>query len=248
MGFWRSSILKRLYVSIFGDVVHLGQYIRILYFRKEIKNIRFNAVLDTGCGSGVYTFYLAKRYPQIRIDACDLNEDAINSCKKLQKTTSFNNINFYTMDLKNLEAKNQYDFVYSIDVLEHIKSNKKVIENIYNSLKDGGKFYLHMPGKVQRRIFPEKYFSNFNKWAKEEHIGEHYNLEELRELMNNIGFKIIKSRYTFGLFGKLAWELDRLTDSHRRIKLCLMPLLKIFGRIDTIMKNKNGNILIIGEK
>ncbi|GAI04956.1 unnamed protein product, partial [marine sediment metagenome] len=71
---------------------------------------------------------------------------------------------------------------------------------------------------------------------------------ELKKLVKDIGFKIIKSKYTFGFFGKLAWELDRLTDSYRKIKLCLMPLLKIFGRIDTIVKNKNGNILIIGEK
>lgn len=144
--------------------------------------------------------------------------------------------------------KNQYDFVYSIDVLEHIRNNKEVIENIYNSLKDGGKFYLHMPTKIQRRIFLEKHFSNFNKWARKKHIGDQYDLGELRDLVKNIGFKIIKSRYTFGFFGKLAWELDRLTDNHRKIKLCLLPLLKIFGRIDTIMKNKNGNILIIGEK
>ncbi len=88
------TFFKKLYVFIFGNAIHLGQYIRILYFRKEIKNTRFNVVLDAGCGSGVYTFYLAKRYPQIRIDACDLNENTINSCKKLQKTTSFNNINF----------------------------------------------------------------------------------------------------------------------------------------------------------
>ena len=190
------AFLKRLYALIFGDAIHLGQYIRMLYFKREIKSLQFTTVLDAGCGRGLYTFYLAKRYPQARIDACDLNENLINSCKKLQQTSRrFSNIRFYTMDLCRLEVKEPYDFIYSIDVLEHIRDNKNVMKTIYCSLTNGGIFYVHMPGKVQKRIFPERCFRDFNLWVKREHIEEKYNLEELKQLMQEIGFKIIKSKY-----------------------------------------------------
>lgn len=43
-------------------------------------------------------------------------------------------------------------FAYSIDVLEHIENDKLALTNIYNALKKGGKFLIHVP-LVEEHIF-----------------------------------------------------------------------------------------------
>ena len=75
-----------------------------------------------------------------------------------------------------------------------------------------------------------------------------YTLKELKDIMSSIGFEIIKTRRTFGFFGSFAWEIDRIIDRFRIMKIVLMPLLKIFGHLDVIFSRKGANILILAIK
>lgn len=44
--------------------------------------------------------------------------------------------------------------------------------------------------------------------GNKEHIGELYSIDELRNILTPVGFKIINLQETFGFFGKIAWEID----------------------------------------
>lgn len=223
---------------------HIGGYVRNLYFWRYIKRLpvkNFTYVLDAGCGGGEYAKKLAIKYHHLKIDGYDI--------KKYESwNDSFKNINFKQRDLLKLYEENYYDFCLSIDVLEHIPENRKVLENIYKALKMGGYFYLHTPTKDERRIFPERFFREFDNWTKEEHIGEMYNREELKNTITSIGFEIIEARETFGFFGSFAWEVDRITDKHTFLKIVLMPLLKFFSHLDVKVSRRGNGILILAMK
>jgi SAM-dependent methyltransferase len=223
---------------------HIGVYVRTLYFWKSIKKLpvkNFTYVLDAGGGDGNYARELAKKYPHLTINAYDIKKrESWNAHPK--------NVNFKRRDLLKLEEENYYDFCLSIDVLEHIPENRKVLDNIYKALKNGGYFYIHMPRKDEKRIFPERFFREFDNWAKEEHIGELYKLEGLKDIMSSIGFEIIEARETFGFFGSFAWEIDRITDKLVFLKIGLMPLLKFFAHFDVKFSRKGGGILILAKK
>jgi len=224
--------------------IHIGNYIRNLYFWKYIKKLKvknFIYVLDAGCGRGGYTKKMAMKYPHLKIAGYDIKK--YESWKDKP-----GNVNFKQKDLLKLEEENYYHFCLSIDVLEHIPENYKVLENIYKALKAGGYFYLHTPSKDERRFFPKRFFAEFDNWAKEEHIGVMYTIEELKVIMSSIGFEIIKTQGTFGFFGSFAWEIDRITDRFRIVKILLMPLLKIFGHLDVIFSRRGANILILASK
>lgn len=223
---------------------HIGEYIRNLHFWKCVKKLpveNFTCILDAGCGNGTYAKKVAVKYPYLKISACDLK-------KHNEWNAGFKNINFQQLDLLELKKENYYDFCYSIEVLEHIPNNWKVLENIYKSLKTGGYFYLHIPSKNDRRIFPKKFFKEFDSWAEEEHIGEMYDLEELKQIINSVGFKILKARETFGFWGNFVWEIDRITDRYIFLKIILMPLLKLFACLDMMFSKKGGGILILARK
>jgi SAM-dependent methyltransferase len=223
---------------------HIGGYVRNLYFWKCIKKLpmkNFTYVLDAGCGGGEYARKIAMKYPYLKINAYDIEK------YKFWNDRS-RNVNFKQRDLLKLEEENYYDFCLNIDVLEHIPENHKVLENIYKALKAGGYFYLHMPSKDERRIFPKRFFREFDNWAKKEHIGEMYKLEELKDMITSIGFEIIEARETFGFLGSFAWEIDRITDKHVFLKVILMPLLKFFAHLDVKFSRKGGGILILAMK
>lgn len=227
--------------------VHIGGYIRKKYFFRYMRRLpvpSFQEVLDAGCGSGEYTSMLARAYSHLKITGYDI-----------EKSTSWNNppqnVRFQCQDLLQLSENEHYDLCLCIDVLEHIPGNRKVMENIYQALKPGGYFYLHMPRpeKYDRRMFPKRFYKEFDDWADKEHIGERYSLEEIPNILKFIGFSIIKAHCTFNFWGRLAWELDQITDKMIILKVLLMPLLKIFVYADLCFpKSKKAAILVIAMK
>lgn len=227
--------------------VHIEGYLRRKYFFKYMRRLpvlSFQEVLDAGCGSGEYTFRLARAYPHLKITGYDIKESA--SWNNLQK-----NVRFQCQDLLQLSEKNHYDLCLCIDVLEHIPVNRKVMENIYRALKLGGYFYLHIPRpeEYDKRMFPKRFYKEFDNWADKGHIGERYTLKEIQNILKSIGFNIINVHCTFNFWGRLAWELDRITDKMIILKVFLMPLLKIFASADLwFPKSNKAATLVIAMK
>jgi SAM-dependent methyltransferase len=237
----KKTIVELVFKVPFFRIVHMGSYIRTLYFWKNCKKLNiktFTNVLDAGCGPGDYALSFARKFPWLNVTGIDIKP-------RIQGNNIPSNFNVRQASLTDLDEHSIYDFIYCIDVLEHIPGNRKVFENFYNALKENGYLYIHIPAKKRKRIFPDRLFREFDEWGKHEHIGEHYELNEIMLILNEIGFKVISGEYTFGFPGKLAWELDRMTDGRFRIKLLLMPFLKLLGRISVLFRYKKSNALFV---
>jgi 2-polyprenyl-3-methyl-5-hydroxy-6-metoxy-1,4-benzoquinol methylase len=225
--------------------VHIGNYIRNFYFLKYLEKLpveKFTKVLDAGCGSGLYAEQMAQKFPWITVIAVDVKKQDF-------QFGQLSNLLFREGDLLKLEDSNSYDFIYCVDVLEHIPNNVTVMENFYHALKDGGYLYLHMPYVIgEKRIFPERFFEEFNRWADKDHIGKQYKLDEIKLVLQKLGFEIIGAEYTIGFLGKLAWELDRITDRNLSIKVIMAPLSKSLALISTKITHRAGNFLVIAKK
>ena len=244
-------LIKKIFYQFFPSA-HASAYIRSLYFRNFLKNFSFSEALDAGCGPGLFTLYLAKRFPESLICGCNISREEIEECKKEKLDRNITNVSFFQSDLLTLRDKGKYDFAFSIDVLEHIRGNRTVIKNIYNALRTNGIFYLAMPYEPGHKfLFPRnKHIQGYINWAKIEHIGDQYSLDEISNILEETGFKIITKKHTFGFFGKLAWEFDMMTENCISVKHIIQPFIFISGFLDTICKNRPGSygILVIGEK
>lgn len=217
---------------------HISTYIRFLYFQKFLKKIKFRNILDAGCGSGIFSFYIAKKYSEVHVTGYDISPLDIEICNQKKISQYINNVNFYCTDLRTPFGDEKFDIIFSIDVIEHITGNIIVLENVYLSLKPGGQFYLAMPQEPKHRfLFPKRYFQDYISWSKKEHIGEQYDLDTVTAILRKIGFSIDDARYTFGFWGKLVWELDLLTDGRKTIKHILQPFLFTLGYMDTLWIN-----------
>lgn len=239
------SLIKigKFYIKMFGTfgISGGGAYLRSVYFRKCLKDnkLEFKSVLDAGCGSGEYSFYLAKKYPDAIIDACDFDEDAINRNKNILNKTETTTINFLKLNLVKFFDPKKYDLIFSIDVLEHIEDDATVIKNFYNSLKWGGALIIHTPQKKQRHIL-----KNYS-WKEKcpDHVREGYSPDEMTQLLEKNGFNIIERTNTFGIFGEFAYIIGILLPKY--LKPAFAILLNCIGYIDVLARQKRGNGLLI---
>jgi len=239
------QIIKNILKKTPFEPTHMGDYIRSLYFWKHIRTIpveTFMTILDAGCGDGNYAIKMAFKFPHIKIIGVD---------KDIQGTPRRfpSNVIFIKEDLLKLVASETYDFIYSIDVIEHIPDNIRVIQRCYDALRSGGYLYLHTPNKNSgKHIFSDRHFNTFDQWESKEHVGEMYTIDELKSILKKTGFEIIKTQYTFGFLGQLAWELDRLSDGKKFSKIMIMPFIKVLGQMAVRLNVQYGDLLMLAKK
>ena len=245
------SIIKlrkiKLFLHIPFNTLSVGSYIRGLYLKKcvdKLPVLKFKNVLDAGCGDGYYSKWLAKKYPSMKIYAYDIQPSGLWKNKP-------DNLLFKKENLSKFYEQDIYDFCYCIDVLNCISKNKIALNNICRSLKRGGYLYLHIPCRKQKRILFKKYFKKYDLIFSKKFSGELYSQEELNKIITYLGLNIVKIYRTFGLFGKIAWEINTLTDKENKIflKILLSPLLKLLSFLECRFYNNDGNgISILAKK
>lgn len=238
-----SLLKKRFYGYI--PTTYTSAYIRLLYLRSFLKTVSFRRALDAGCGPGLFTFYVAERFPEAHISGYDISLGHIDICNQSKSSRGLRNVNFEAVDLTEFSEVENYDLIFSVDVLEHIPENLRVFKNIYDALMPGGVFYLAMPYEPGHRyLFSRRYFGKYIAWSQKEHVGRQYSPNHVSEILSRIGFHSIESGYTFGFWGKLAWEVDMLTEGLLIMNRILKPLLFVSGYLDTLWRNGPGSYAI----
>lgn len=114
-------------------------WIRFLDKFFPLKEGRGKKVLEIGCGIGAFAKILKDR--NFEVKATDISEYIIRKARK-----NLLNINFQKLDIeKEIEIKNEYDYIFSFEVLEHLKNPTIAIDNCYKMLKKDGVLIFSTP-------------------------------------------------------------------------------------------------------
>ncbi|HEY1206214.1 MAG: class I SAM-dependent methyltransferase [Bryobacteraceae bacterium] len=250
----RRGISGKLYVLLFGTP-HVGAFMNGIYLRRVASRFAFSSVLDAGCGNGTFAFYMARRFPDSRVTGVDVGEQGLHTsestlevCARIQQVLRLPNLEFRKLDLRDLDEREAFDFVYSFDVLEHIAENRRVLENIYRSLMRNGMLLVRIPTRVQKRILSERFTASHERWAAIEHVGQHYEMDSLVADLKSIGFQIVSAEYSMGFWGRLSFELSEALQYYRvpgPIRFALVPVLKLLRLIDTKTTTGDGDGLLV---
>lgn len=152
-------------------------------------------ILDIG--TSPFTFMLRKKYPKTKIWTIDYSDKFAKRCRR-------SGIFFKKIDLekdKLVIARNKFDVVTFLEVLEHLKTDhRKIIKDIYKLLSKGGRCILQTPNKFSpKSIFVNlisevtwEKLSNTPPGREEFHHFKEYSLKGLVGLIGKIkGLKII---------------------------------------------------------
>jgi ubiquinone/menaquinone biosynthesis C-methylase UbiE len=126
---------------------HVGEILELLYpqLKKPLKDC---VVLDAGSGWGNLTIPIAKRVK--RIVAIDIREAYIDRCRELAKEEKLANVACRVSSLSDIADKAEYDFIICVDVIEHVKEQRKALKVLVRALKPNGVLYI----TTNNRLWP----------------------------------------------------------------------------------------------
>lgn len=176
------------------------------------------------------------------------SESTLDICARVHRSLALDNLEFRQLDLRQLDAREEFDFAYSFDVLEHIAENRQVLQNIYRALMRGGLLLLRIPARNQRRILSRRFTSEHERWAQIEHVGQHYEMDSLQADLKQIGYEVLSAEYTMGNWGRLSFELSEAMQYYRvpqALQMLGMPALKALRFVDTHAAIRGGDGLLV---
>ena len=101
-------------------------------------------ILDIGCGWGSLSLYLAKKYPNSKIMGVSNSSSQRKFITSLASKRNLNNLTIITKDINEFNTTDIFDRIISIEMFEHTKNTKKLMNSINNWLKNEGLFFMHV--------------------------------------------------------------------------------------------------------
>ena len=189
--------LKDFYDSNYVSKLHLDEEKQKKRLKRLLKFINLekdDLVLDVGCGNGLLLDYIADKLSFYF--GVDFSEDFIKAAKKRQEENKIKNAEFVCKDI-NIFCKNfrnYFDKIFALDFVEHIYDEDfiEIFTSLHNSLKIGGKLYIHTPNGEYFLEFLKK--KNILLKQLPEHIAVKTAIES-KTLLEKVGFKNIKIVY-----------------------------------------------------
>ena len=183
-------------------------------------------VFEIGCGRGLNAYEIYFNSNCFRKGnvyyGCDLDCDSIKRANKIKRILKTNNMYFWCEDAKetihNININN-IDVVMMIDVLEHIGSDIRFLEELNSLIRKDAIYVISVPTKSYPDVFGWRFHNSIG------HVRRGYTISELTNLMETIDKKLLFSSYacnTFGAIGaKIYYNISPKLGLSRPIRDCL---------------------------
>lgn len=205
------------------EAVNYNNYLISLIKTNINKNM---IILDFGAGIGTFANEIKKEdYNILCIELDDYQRKIIES--KDIKT-------FKTLD--EIED-NSLDFIYSLNVLEHIENDLEILEILKNKLKSNGEIFLYLPAFQILFTSMDEKVGHFRR----------YNFKMLEELAKRCELKIINKSYvdSLGFFATLLYKYvgNKNGDINKKSLIfydkVIFPISKVFDKLFSNCFGKN---------
>ena len=223
------SLMQRVYIRLLGVPI-VGLRIRARNIFSLIPQDRsYHEILDAGCGLGVFSFHLARCFPQANVLGVDLLEGMVRSAEYIREKAGIPNVRFQTGDIAGTSWESQFDLAVCVDILEHIEDDNAALHALFGSLRKGGVLVLHVP-TLYRRYPVWKKSLNFDV---ETHVRPGYELTDILQMVQRAGFSILESGYTYGFLETLAnnvsYMITRARMQNKYLYAVAFPFLNILS-------------------
>jgi SAM-dependent methyltransferase len=247
--FLRKSFYKLLDLLLLRSW-HIHRELRRWECETERKNTH---ILDAGAGFGQYSYYLHTRNKEWNILSVDVKTEQVADCNDFFRAIGAKKVVFKTADLLEFVNPNAFDLILSVDVMEHILEDELVFRNFQASLKQGGMLLISTPSDQGGSDATDEHDASFI----EEHVRNGYNAGEIKEKLKAAGFSKVKTHYSYGKPGQIAWRLSMkypiLALGFSKLffiflpayYLVIYPLCFLLNYLDTYMGHTTGTGLIV---
>jgi len=159
------------------------------YILEELEKIEFDSLLDAGCGNAPMLTLLKEKWPDKEYMGIDISQNMIDKAKE----RNLENVDFVVGDCENLPfEKETFDVIINSQSFHHYPNPEDFLKSAFNVLKNNGTLILR-----------DNTSNNILIWLVNHiempiaNIFGHgdvriYSIDEMKELVEDAGFKIIK--------------------------------------------------------
>lgn len=217
-------------LEIMAEAINYNQYLTNLVERLATQNSR---ILDFGAGIGTFAERLhARGYSVEAVETDSKQADVIRSKK----------IPAY-LDIDEIE-NNSLDYIYSLNVLEHIEDDQAIIHSLFSKLKPGGQLLIYLPAMQILFSSMDEKVCHYRRYSR----------QSLKHIITSGGFEISQLRYadSLGFFATLAykWFGNDQGDINRSALIfydrLAFPLSRILDKLTGRLFGKN--VYVIAQK
>jgi len=101
-------------------------------------------ILDIGCGWGSLSLFLAQKYPKSEITGVSNSSSQKIFIDSEASKRNISNLKIITRDINDFRTEEKYDRILSIEMFEHTKNTKKLMNLINDWLNPNGLFFMHV--------------------------------------------------------------------------------------------------------
>ncbi|MFL2926545.1 MAG: SAM-dependent methyltransferase [Candidatus Poseidoniales archaeon] len=101
-------------------------------------------ILDIGCGWGSLSLFLAQKYPKSEITGVSNSSSQKIFIDSVASKRNISNLKIITRDINDFRTEEKYDRILSIEMFEHTKNTKKLMNLINDWLNPNGLFFMHV--------------------------------------------------------------------------------------------------------
>lgn len=193
------------------------------------------SIMDFGAGKGTLASILTKSYAKnvicVEVDPTlrkELQQKGFSTYKQVE------------------DIKQNFDFIFSSNVIEHIENDQECIKKLYNKLNKNGVIFVYVPAF-------NLLFSEMD--TKVGHF-RRYRATDLRKLLENAGFKVVHLQYNdkIGFFLTLIVKYLKVPHNLTQKPFVLVVYDRILFRLSLLLdwltqyKLFGKNISIVGIK
>jgi SAM-dependent methyltransferase len=214
---------ERIYAGLLGAPAN-GLRIRLRRVLPATSG-SYDSILDAGCGSGIFSFELAKRHPDAQVLGVDSDPGLVSRGNEIAERAGLLNCRFNEGDVTTLGFDNAFDLVVSVDNLEHVEDDIGAMRTLLHALRPGGRLVVHVPGYERRWLLLGRRV-NFDVPG---HVRPGYRAEELVARLDEAGFDVIGHRYTYGALetftNNLSYLITGADQKNKGVYAAVFPVL-----------------------
>lgn len=137
-----------------------------------------SSIMEVGCGTGFVLSGISKAFPSAQLVGSEIFVAGLHFA-----SARIPRAEFLQMDARRIPYENEFDVVGAFDVIEHIKEDTIVLQNMFNAIKPGGGLIISVPQHQWLWSATDDYACHERRYSR----------VDLHTKLTEAGFEIIRS-------------------------------------------------------